>query len=644
MTGPNPCEGRYARRMRYPGENAAGRASGRRHNPSGRTTPPEGRPAAGGAGRTGGAGGAGRTGVTGGSGVTGVAGGAGGARAGGTAGSDASLFAPGYTGSRPPGGSQALAGGAWSGQARGAVGKGPVRGFPPAPGQPTPLYPPGQFTAWNRAPAAGENGYDPGLSGPLSGGWQADYPDPAGSPGASYANAGYAQAGYSDAGYADAGYSDAGYLDQGYPAAGYAGTGPTGPGYSALAVSDPAADVTNTQSWGVADDTAAGGGWGDLSAPAGHSPHADAPWHGAAEDPALPAALAGPALAGSALAGPALVGPGPGIGQFDGAADQAVTGPDQSVATGPNQPVADGPAGRPGTGPQRAATGPFDLATPAPFRRGATGPNPRAATAPGRGHPARGRGSRGRKRARGRGKLHALLICGAALIIVVVGGAGYFFLGRGHNSPAPAADAQRSRAAARPSADPSPSPSSLGQWGHIETRAMDPVPLTLAELFPASFANGTTTYTLTVQKAKVHCAGALSGSQLIAAVSHAGCTQAMRASYLSSDPKLMGTIGVLNLVTATAAERAGKAAGPSEFIAQLPAARGATKNLTQGTGFEAAEVKGHYLVLVWAEFANLRTPRTPLQRSELEQFISVLMQKTANVSLATRQVTGSPPP
>jgi hypothetical protein len=148
---------------------------------------------------------------------------------------------------------------------------------------------------------------------------------------------------------------------------------------------------------------------------------------------------------------------------------------------------------------------------------------------------------------------------------------------------------------------------------------------------------------MTVEKAKVHCAGALAGSQLISAVGQAGCTQAMRASYLSSD-KLMGTIGVLNLSTAAAAEKAGKAAGPSEFIAQLPATSGATKNLTKGTGFEAAEVKGHYLVLVWAEFADLHAPRTALQRSELQNFISLLMQKTVNVSLATRQVTGSPPP
>jgi hypothetical protein len=115
----------------------------------------------------------------------------------------------------------------------------------------------------------------------------------------------------------------------------------------------------------------------------------------------------------------------------------------------------------------------------------------------------------------------------------------------------------------------------------------------------------------------------------------------MRASYLSSN-KLMGTIGVLNLSTFAAAKKAGKAVGTADFIAQLPAARGPTKRLTKGTGVEAAEVKGHYLVLVWAEFANLRAPKSAAQRGELEAFIRALIQKSANVSLAVRMVTGRP--
>jgi hypothetical protein len=176
---------------------------------------------------------------------------------------------------------------------------------------------------------------------------------------------------------------------------------------------------------------------------------------------------------------------------------------------------------------------------------------------------------------------------------------------------------------------------------HITSRVSDPVPLTLSELFPAQFSDAGITYIRTVQKAGKHCSQALIGSALAPAVSHAACSQVMRASYLSS-AKLMGTIGVLNLSTFALTKKAGKAAGPADFIAQLPAARGPTKRLTKGTGVEAAEVKGHYLVLVWAEFVNLRAPKTPAQRRELEAFISALIQKTANVTLAVRMVTGRP--
>jgi hypothetical protein len=594
-----PAPGRYARRMRYPGENSAGRTPSRRQSPSGRVTPPEARPAASGT------------------------------RAGGKA-SRASLFAPGYSSGRASDHAPAE-GGRWYGPAGGTAGKGPAQGFAPAPGQPPPLYPPGQFAAWNRASAQGGNGYDPSTSGPISDVWPAAaetghpaawYAD-AGHGDAGYADAGYgdagygdagdADAGYPDAGYADAGYADERYLDQGHPEPGYADPNSAEPGYPAPAVNNPAPDVTSTPTWGAVGDTSATSSWGELNA-----------------------GLAGLELAGPGLAGPGLAGPG--LGHPDSDADRATTDPNQRATTDPNQ---------------RAATGPFDRATPAPFNRGTTAPSqrvatrpdtgPRPARAPGRGPGTRGRGSRGRKRPRRRGsRVRVLLACGLALIVVA--GAAYFLLTSGHKSPGPAADSQQTTGARSSPRAPSPSPSpSLGPWGHIESRALDPVPLTLAELFPASFTDGSTTYVMTVEKAKVHCGGALAGSQLISAVSSAGCTQAMRASYLSSGNELMGTIGVLNLITAAAAEQVGKAAGPSEFIAQLPAASGPTKNLTKGTGFEAAEVKGHYLVLVWAEFANLHAPSTALQRSELKNFISLLMQKTANVSLATRQVTGSPP-
>ncbi len=613
MTEANSCAGRYARRMRYPGENSAGRAPGRRQNPSGRTGLPEERQVAGGPGAPRG---------------------------------DAALFTPGYTGGRAPGRDPARepvpAGRGRYGSGDAAAGKGPIRGFPPAPGQPPPLYPPGQFAAWNRV-SEGGNGYDPDVSDA----WLAGYAEPAaaaGYPETSPAGAGLADAGYNDDGYGDPGYAGPGYADsgpgyapgrpgyadagpgyadaglagqasvdqpepgydetgQGAPGPapfeagfvdpGYASAGYSDPGYSALAVSDPSADVTSTQTWRMVDGSAPASRWSDLTG--------DERWSQPGANPgAHPATPPGET---------------DDRGQSDG-----IPGPFD-----------------------RAAPGPFDRVATGPNPRVTTGPNPRVTTGPGRGPGNRGRGTRGRVRPRGsKRRIRALLACGLALLVVI--GATYFWFTRGHGHTTTTADSQHPKTSARPSPrDPSPSPSpSLGSWGHIESRALDPAPLTLAELFPAQFANAGMTYIRTVDKAKAHCSAALIGNQLITAVNHAGCTQAMRASYLSADHKLMGTIGVLNLVTATAAEKAGKAAGPAEFIAQLPAAKGPTKNLTTGTGFEAAEVKGHYLVLVWAEFADLRAPTTATQRANLEAFISLLMQKTANVSLASRMVTGSP--
>jgi hypothetical protein len=233
------------------------------------------------------------------------------------------------------------------------------------------------------------------------------------------------------------------------------------------------------------------------------------------------------------------------------------------------------------------------------------------------------------------------MIASVLAVLVVVGAGGYLWFST-RSSP--------TAAVASPAATPGTSPSAAassstlpGPWGDIVSRASDPAPLTLSELFPAEFTNGAAIYAKTVQQARPRCPGALIGSHLISAVNKAKCSQAMRASYLSSDQTMMGTIGVLNLNTAAAAAKAGKAAGPTEFIAQLAGKTGPTKKLTKGTGIEAAEVKGHYLVLVWAEYSNLKAPGSAARRQNLETFISLLIQRTANVSLATRMVTGKPP-
>lgn len=610
--------------MRNPGENAGGRVPGRRRSPSGRAASP-------------------RQGLapsepgTGGTGASGTEASAGGLPAGGRAAREPSLFAPGYSGGRSAR-REARAGGARGdggqhgtglygvgqhrpdpygagqyGSAGGAAGKGPIRGFPPAPGQPPPLYPPGPFSAWNQAAWPDDNGYaDPGVTGPDSGAWPAADRGTPGSAGPGPAGRGGAEPGYPSPAYAD---DDVGYAQAAYPDAGYAE-----PDYSALAVSDPSADVTSTQTWGVVDDDApAASGWPDLGASGERGRHADTYSGRVPAGAEYDADLAAPGQAAGRQAAPGEFGRG-----GPGGAAPGLAPPRRAEQDGRDDTLrAAGPSGA----ARRAADGLDASARPTqePARRQGT----------------RGHGSRGRSRARGRKRHSRILLAVGLAVAVVAGAAGYlWYAGRHHAAPAAAPP----QATPKPSAtEPSPSPpATLGVWGHIASRASDRVPLTLAELFPPRFADGGISYTRTVQKARTRCAGALIGSALASAVSHAGCTQVMRASYLSSGSKLMGTIGVLNLSTAAAAGKAGKAAGPSEFIAQLPAASGPTKRLTKGTGIEAAEVKGHYLVLVWAEFANLRAPRSAVQRHELEAFIRILIQKTANVSLASRMVTGRP--
>lgn len=414
-------------------------------------------------------------------------------------------------------------GSALYGAAGGTAGKGPVRGYPPAPGQSAPVYPPGQFSAWNQASAVTRDGRV--VSEP----WR----------GAASPEHGYAE-----------------------------------PAYSVLAVSDPAADATPTQTWAVADDHPAGS-WRDMHPAAGP---------------------AGTRQAGTGLAGDTERVPAP----------RRPAGPAKAKPL-PGRPAASPPGGP----PERAA-------------RGAA------------------RGRRGRKAARAK-RVRILLAAGLA-VVVAAGTGTYFYLASSQRQTGDPAAAPRATPTATPPGQPSPSPTPTptGRWGHIQTRLTDPQKLTLHQLYPVRLRSAGASYGRTAIKAGKHCTSAVLGSRLQAAVKAAGCSQVMRASYLSGNHKLMGTIGVLNLRSARLARRAGIATGPSQFIAQLRGAKGLTRRLNKGTGVEEAKVKGHYLILIWAEFANLHAPKHAAQKKELVQFCNRLIKNTANVSLSRRLVTGKP--
>jgi hypothetical protein len=178
----------------------------------------------------------------------------------------------------------------------------------------------------------------------------------------------------------------------------------------------------------------------------------------------------------------------------------------------------------------------------------------------------------------------------------------------------------------------------LGHWQHIGTRAEDPSPATIDELFPAQFVLDGSSFVRTAATVTTSCPLAVYGAGLQAALQSGDCTQVLRASYVSGT--MMGTIGVANLASASAAEKAGRVTGPQEIIAPLPSSSGVTGKLGTGTGVVQAEVKGHYLILMWAEFTDLKPPSTSAQRQQLEQFATNLVIGSANINLSTRMLTG----
>ena len=532
---------------------------------------------------------------------------------------------------RPPGRDSGPGGSLWrTGAFRtaGPGGRGPVRGYPPAPGAPDPVYPPGQFSPWN-TPALRSVGV-------------------AGRAGAS---------------------------------AGLDGTGGEAgqPGYSLLAVSDPSADATATQTWMVLDDSQQTGEWtararqpdplatGDPGLAGGSGLSSSSrrlgAGHGAAaftEPDAGPgaAAFTGPDAVADpdAVAGPAaFTGPDAGRGAAAfGAA--AFTEPDAAGFTGPDAVAVAGPAaftgpdaepGLAGSPPpsSRAGrdfedTGWFGIADADPAAGGA-GTRTAEPSGPPDGTPPRGSRSaaRGRKPGKPRKPASRARMWLMPLVMMVIAGALvaaayiHFVKGRSTTPSAAPSATQQSTAAS------SPSPS-LGPWRHITTRADDPAKLTLAELFPGQFSQGGTVAERTIQQAGRNCIKMVLGKTLQAALRKAHCTQVMRASYLSTGQKIMATIGVLNLSNVTSAEKAGKATGATAFIKQLPAAKGPTKNLTKGTGLEEAQFKGHYLILTWAEFTNLKVPTGKAQRAKLDAFSRSLVAGTANISLTSRELFG----
>jgi hypothetical protein len=77
-------------------------------------------------------------------------------------------------------------------------------------------------------------------------------------------------------------------------------------------------------------------------------------------------------------------------------------------------------------------------------------------------------------------------------------------------------------------------------------------------------------------------------------------------------------------------------------VEPLSTKSGVASKLGKGTGIVEAEYKGHYLILIWAEFTSTKSPANQAQDQQLQQFGTDLIAGTANISLSQRMVNGAP--
>ena len=249
-----------------------------------------------------------------------------------------------------------------------------------------------------------------------------------------------------------------------------------------------------------------------------------------------------------------------------------------------------------------------------------------------------------RQASRGPRPRRKLLIGAAAVVAVaVLGGAGYEYFGKSDTHGINPGSSLR-LPTSNPTAESSYFSNKLGRWQHITTRKLDPEAVTVAELYPPGFVLFGTkdAYQRVAASSDSTCSLAIFGAELQASVQSGGCKQVVRATYVSGDSTMMGTIGVINLSTATAAQQAGEVAGSDELIAPLTASKGPAKNLLKGTGVVYAEVKGHYLVVMYAEFSNLKSPSSAAAKQQLVSFAEGMFEGSANIALSHRMLTGKP--
>ncbi|MBG0813616.1 hypothetical protein [Planomonospora sp. ID82291] len=241
--------------------------------------------------------------------------------------------------------------------------------------------------------------------------------------------------------------------------------------------------------------------------------------------------------------------------------------------------------------------------------------------------------------------LRALLPTFVAIGVIgmlIAGGIGLaVFASSGDDSPAGAADAP-APSATRPVIPANPG----GTYGFAEARKTDPGKLTLDELFKSRKARHKgQTYLMTVRRSDKKCKDAAVGSGLQKALAAGRCNQLLRASFRDSSGKIIGTLGVANLDTSSAAAKVVKAARGKksrEYLKVLPGKDKLTKLLGTGDAFVGGWRHGHYAILVWFQYKDGHLP-SKAEAKKLNAAAFGVADATVTPALESRSLTGRRP-
>jgi len=257
------------------------------------------------------------------------------------------------------------------------------------------------------------------------------------------------------------------------------------------------------------------------------------------------------------------------------------------------------------------------------------------------------KGGKSKKKAPGkkpaRRSRRALVISSVVVIVLAAVAGGYEYLNstKANSTAAQEASAPLPSGSGNAVAATQQCAKQFGTYCHIESRTDDPAALTLTNLYPPAVfdESNKSQFLLVADKLDKTCSSAVFGSELVSQLNSGKCNQVLRASYVSDNNTVMGTIGVVNLNTTNQAHYAGRIIGANDFVMPLASSKGVAAKIGKGTGVVQGEYKGHYLILTWAQFTNLKTP-TAADQKQLEDFENSLVASTANIYLSRLMING----